>query len=126
MLTVQDFTETTAPLLRHLQEKYREGICVSDIQDTLGRQYVDLVQEGGGVHGIALAGYTYMLEKMGITFMSMAGTSAGSINTLLLNAVNTEAEAKLLGQPGNYYTTRSEKVLEYLAGKDLKDFVDGP
>jgi NTE family protein len=86
---------------------------------------VDLVQEGGGVHGVALAGYTYVLEKMGIGFMKMAGTSAGSINTLLLNAVYTEQEAKALNKDGQYYETRSEKILEYLANKPLSDLVDG-
>ena len=125
-LTVADFTKNADSLLAHLRNKFPAGLRVSDIQDTLGQQYVDLVQEGGGVHGIALAGYTYMLEKMGISFMKMAGTSAGSINTLLLNAVNTEKEAKLMQLAGMYYETRSEKVLAYLAEKDLKDFVDGP
>ena len=37
------------------------------------------MQEGGGVWGIALLGYTYILEKMGIRFFSLAGTSAGAI-----------------------------------------------
>src|SRR5689334_17456764 len=57
---------------------------VSDVYDANNHQYVDLVQEGGGVWGIALLGYTYILEKMGIRFFSLAGTSAGSINTILL------------------------------------------
>ena len=35
----------------------------SDIVDEFGNQYVDLVQEGGGVLGIALLGYTYVLEE---------------------------------------------------------------
>ncbi len=126
-----EFTLAVAPLIEALHKKFPEGICVSDIRDELGRQYVDLVQEGGGVHGIALAGYTYVLEKMNIGFMKMAGTSAGSINTLLLNAVLTEAENQLLQEQGfespptTYYETRSEKVLEYLCAKDLRDMVDG-
>src|SRR5215213_6185687 len=131
-LSPQVFTGSVQPLLVFLKSTFPDGICVSDIKDVLGRQYVDLVQEGGGVHGIALAGYTYVLEKMNIGFMKMAGTSAGSINTLLLNAVNTANEADLLketGKPKNnkvtYYSTRSEKVLEYLAKKDLADLVDG-
>ena len=32
--------------------------------DKSGNYYVDLVQEGGGVLGIALVGYTYILEQM--------------------------------------------------------------
>ncbi|HTE08541.1 MAG TPA: patatin-like phospholipase family protein, partial [Flavitalea sp.] len=102
-----------------------QPLAVSDIRDRFGKQYVDLVQEGGGVHGVALAGYTYVLEKMGISFMKMAGTSAGSINTLLLNAVYTREEAAFLNKPGTFFETRSEKVLEYLANKPLTDMVDG-
>jgi len=126
-LTPQQFTDSTAPLLAFLDKKFGEGKpYVSDIRDDLKRQCVDLVQEGGGVYGIALAGYTYVLEKMGVAFIKMAGTSAGSINTLLLSAVYTRDEAKLLGlDPSPYYETRSEKVLEYLAKKNLSDIVDG-
>jgi NTE family protein len=126
MLEVKDYTSAAEPLLAHLEEQFPEGVCVSDITDNLNRQYVDLVQEGGGVHGVALAGYTYVLEKMGISFMKMAGTSAGSINTLLLNAVNNKEEAELLQLEGKFYGTRSEKVLEHLSQIDLRDFVDGP
>ena len=36
--------------------------------------------EGGGVLGIALTGYTYILEQAGIRFLGVGGTSAGSIN----------------------------------------------
>ena len=50
----------------------------SDLTDSSGNQYVELVQEGGGVLGVALIGYTYVLEQMGIRFFSLAGTSAGS------------------------------------------------
>ena len=125
-LSPKVFTDAVEPFISFLQEKFKdEPLCVSDIRDKFGKQYVDLVQEGGGVHGVALAGYTYVLEKMGIGFMKMAGTSAGSINTLLLNAVYTEQEAKVINKPGTYYETRSEKILEYLANKPLSDLVDG-
>ncbi|HVG15278.1 MAG TPA: patatin-like phospholipase family protein, partial [Chitinophagaceae bacterium] len=125
-LSPQIFTDAVQPYIDFLQKKFNDKpLCVSDIRDKFGKQYVDLVQEGGGVHGVALAGYTYVLEKMGISFMKMAGTSAGSINTLLLNAVYTKEEAEALGKRGTYYDTRSEKVLEYLANKPLTDMVDG-
>jgi NTE family protein len=125
-LSPQIFTDAVQPYIDFLNTKFKDKpLCVSDIRDSLGKQYVDLVQEGGGVHGVALAGYTYVLEKMGIRFMKMAGTSAGSINTLLLNAVYTKEEAEALGKKGTYYDTRSEKVLEYLANKPLTDMVDG-
>ncbi|MEI6948167.1 patatin-like phospholipase family protein [Paraflavisolibacter sp. H34] len=168
-LQVNDFTEAVQPLIDALQQLYdapnellqkdwpapqkpgpaRIPFIVSDVVDNQGRQYVDLVQEGGGVHGIALAGYTYVLEKMGIAFTKMAGTSAGTINTLLLNAVSTRSEMdslqrnfeayrkshpvledELVYDPNKikkeaYYETRSEKLLEYLSRKELADLVDG-
>ncbi len=85
----------------------------SDIIDDNGFQYVDLVQEGGGILGIALAGYTAILEAAGIRFFHMAGTSAGAINTLLLSASDTIDKRK------------SEKIAEHLASQDLSKFIDG-
>ncbi|TDN88828.1 NTE family protein [Salegentibacter sp. 24] len=94
-----------------LKEK---NIHYSDIVDDKGNQYVDLVQEGGGVLGIALVGYTYIMEQAGIRFYSLAGTSAGSINTLLMAAV---------GKPGE---PTSEKIIKIIGDKNFFDFVDGP
>lgn len=88
-------------------------LIVSDVTDKHGNQYVDLVQEGGGVLGIALVGYTYVLEKMGIRFFSMAGTSAGSINAMLLACT------------GNKEDEKSEKIVDHLIRLDMFSFVDG-
>lgn len=142
LLTVADFTGAVAPLVDFLKTKYQHNpLRISDVWDNPNsvtpdvltdpddqcRQYIDLVQEGGGVHGIALTGFTYVLEKMGISFMKMAGTSAGAINTMLLSCIYNKREAILLGRdPKDYYETRSEKLLEYLAKKRLTDLVDGP
>jgi len=90
-----------------------KGKQYSDITDGNGHQYVDLVQEGGGVLGIALVGYTYMLEKAGIRFFSLAGTSAGAINTMMIAAL------------GQVNETKSEKILQILSAKNLFDLVDG-
>lgn len=92
----------------------QKNIRYSDIVDDKGNQYVDLVQEGGGVLGIALVGYTYILEQAGIRFYSLAGTSAGSINALLMAG---------LVNPGE---PTSEKIIEIIGEKDFFDFVDGP
>jgi NTE family protein len=70
------------------------GKTYSDIVDARGMQYVDLVMEGGGMLGIALVGYTWALEQAGIRFLGIGGTSAGSINALLLAALGTPADAK--------------------------------
>ena len=75
-----EFTEDPAvkQVITDLHAKYPNGLKVSDLVDTNGHQYVDLVQEGGGVLGIALLGFTYVLESMGIRFWRLAGTSAGA------------------------------------------------
>ena len=51
------------------------------------RPIVDLVQQGGGMFGVALLGYTYIMEKAGIRFHSFGGTSAGAINAAFLAAI---------------------------------------
>lgn len=84
----------------------------SDVTDEHGFQYVNLVQEGGGVLGIALVGFTYILECAGIRFWRLAGTSAGAINTMLLAAIGEKHEAK------------SEKILDKLHALDLLSFAD--
>ncbi len=90
-----------------------KGKIFSDVIDDEGHQYVDLVQEGGGVLGIALVGYTYILETAGIRFFHLAGTSAGAINTLVLAGIDSIEKAK------------SKQVLDVLAKQDLFEFVDG-
>ncbi len=93
-------------------EKLKSKIF-SDVIDDEGLQYVDLVQEGGGVLGIALVGYTYILETAGIRFFHLAGTSAGAINTLILAGIDH------INKP------KSQLVLDELAKQDLFEFVDG-
>jgi NTE family protein len=104
--------EIVAELSSHLSKK-GEPFRISDVTDFNGNQYVDLVQEGGGVLGIALVGYTYVLEKMGIRFFSMAGTSAGSINAMLLACA------------GNKEDEKSTRIIEKLVALDMFSFVDG-
>lgn len=86
---------------------------ISDVEDDEDNQYVDLVMEGGGVLGIALLGYTYALEQMGIRFLNIAGTSAGAINALFLAAAGTPAQ------------NRSDRLMDILSRMDLRQFMDG-
>ena len=88
-------------------------LLVSDVTDAAGNQYVDLVQEGGGVLGVALVGYTYVLEKMGIRFFSLAGTSAGSINAMLLACTGNKEDEKV------------EKIISDISSLDFFSLVDG-
>lgn len=86
---------------------------ISDIVDDAGHQYVDLVMEGGGMWGIALVGYTYALEQLGIRFRGIGGASAGAINALAMAAAAPPEK------------TKSDAVLDILKDKDIYDFVDG-
>lgn len=101
-------------LVQEANSLKEKNIRYSDVVDDKGNQYVDLVQEGGGVLGIALVGYTYIMEQAGIRFYSLAGTSAGSINALLMAG---------LVHPGE---PTSEKIIEVIGEKNFFDFVDGP
>lgn len=114
-MEITDFTQnpSVSGIIRKLREDMVHEKQFSDITDSSGNQYIELVQEGGGVLGVALIGYTYVLEQMGIRFLSMAGTSAGSINTMLLAGL------------GDISKPKSEKVIEELVNKNLFDFVDG-
>lgn len=85
----------------------------SDLLDAEGNQYVEFVQEGGGVWGSALVGYLYGLEIFGIRFLKVAGTSAGAINTMLIAACKTKEEAK------------SEVIKDILFNWNFADFMDG-
>ena len=85
---------------------------VSDLLDEEGNQYVDLVLEGGGILGIALVGFTYVLEEMNLRFRKVGGTSAGAINAMLIAALGLPQEPK------------SRKTLGLLANVQLLDFVD--
>jgi NTE family protein len=111
----EDFLNRPAILeIQKRAEKFRlSGMQVSDIIDENNNQYVDLVQEGGGVLGIALVGYAWALEEAGIRFFSLAGTSAGAINTMLLASKGDISKPKALN------------ILEELCDQDLFEFVDG-
>lgn len=88
-------------------------------------QYVNYVQEGGGVLGVALVGYTYVLEKLGIRFLKLAGTSAGAINTMMLAAVDKKNYTQYEKQLNEKFTTQSEIILFELLNFKLWDLVDG-
>src|SRR5699024_4173475 len=70
---------------------------------------VDLVMEGGGVKGIALAGALEVLEERGYTVNRIAGSSAGAIAGALATA----------GIP-------ARTIVEILRETDYRQFEDGP
>jgi NTE family protein len=114
-METKQFTHHTE-VFHLINELKNEGVSekqFSDVLDESGHQYVELVMEGGGVLGVALVGYTYVLEQMGLRFFSLAGTSAGSINALLLAGLGDISRAK------------AGRMVEILANKNLMEFVDG-
>ncbi len=118
MLTIEDFTNNpeVKKCVERLEQEFGSNgrpFIVSDVLDKDNHQYVNLVQKGGGVLGVALVGYTYILEYMGIRFMRLAGTSAGAINTSLMTVIGQKEEAK------------STKVLDAICKLDFFNLVDG-
>lgn len=85
----------------------------SDILDNEGNQYVNFVQEGGGVWGVALVGYLFALESFGIRFLRIAGTSAGAINTMLIAAL------------GDRTKNKSSRIKDILFQWKFEEFMDG-
>ncbi len=113
-LSAEDFIDHPE-VLKCLDQLNASGrtFVVSDVLDNEGHQYVNLVQKGGGVLGVALVGYTYILEKMGIRFMRLAGTSAGAINTALMTVIGEKKDAK------------SIPILKSICDLNFFDLVDG-
>ncbi len=117
-LTVDNFitNEAVQKCISDLKAAFPPGgrpFIVSDVLDEDNHQYVNLVQKGGGVLGVALVGYTYILEQMGIRFIRLAGTSAGAINTALMTVTGQKNEPK------------SIKVLDAICKLNFFNLVDG-
>ncbi len=117
-LVTNDFTNhpEVVKCVTRLDAAFPKGsvpFIVSDVLDENGNQYVNLVQKGGGVLGVALVGYTYILELMGIRFLRLAGTSAGAINTALMTVIGKKEDAK------------SIDILKAICDLDFFNLVDG-
>lgn len=115
-LMTEHFTQDPRVLqcLQELEEfKKTKPFVVSDVIDAQGNQYVNLVQKGGGVLGVALVGYTYVLEQAGIRFLRLAGTSAGAINTALMTIIKNKQD------------TKSEEILKIICDLNFFNLVDG-
>jgi NTE family protein len=106
---------------------YNKTCCKSSMStpvlqsNNMGKQWCDVVLEGGGVKGIGLVG---ALEELGIAqyqISRVAGTSAGAIvGALLAAGMTTEAMVKTMRQL-NYKQFRDESFVDKLgpAGKTI-------
>lgn len=114
-LTPEDF-KTNGRVLEAVRLAKAKQAVVSDVLGKDGAeelQYVNLVQKGGGVLGVALVGYVYVLEEAGIRFLKLAGTSAGAINTSLMAIQEDKSKPK------------SDYLIKALADLDMFRLVDG-
>ncbi len=114
MAAIDSVSAQLDALVNKVKQAHPQGLVVSDLIDNEGRQYIDIVMEGGGMLGIALLGYITVLERLGIRFLGVGGTSAGSITALLLAATK-----------GDVNGMKSGILLEELINKNFYDFVDG-
>mgnify|MGYP001582837146 CR=1 FL=1 len=90
--------------ISHLQAEYNDKRVA----------FVDIVMEGGGVKGISVTGAMYALERLGIRFRKIAGTSAGAMNATLVAAAGNNIADK-----------RVERIANIILNMDLLRFVDG-
>ncbi|MFY3384336.1 patatin-like phospholipase family protein [Paracidovorax sp. MALMAid1276] len=112
-LTAAQFHAEAAPAVAQMRAEGLDRKAYSDALDAAGRQYVDLVMEGGGVLGIALVGYLYLLEQAGLRFSALGGASAGSITALVLAALGEPSEPKC------------GRLVEIVANIPMAEFMDG-
>ncbi len=89
------------------------------------RPVIDLVQQGGGMYGIALLGYSYIMEKLGIRFYSHGGTSAGAINASFLagipNSIYSTNSIFLTSTASQ--ATKSELLTHIITNTNFNDFM---
>ena len=69
-----DLNFAVAKKLWDYPHKYH-GSNFSDIRDDKGNYYVDLVLGGGGMLGMAHAGFIHALEESDLRFRAVAGSS---------------------------------------------------
>ena len=111
----KDLNFAVAKELWNFPHKYG-GSNFSDIRDDEGNYYVDLVLGGGGMLGMAHAGFIHALEESDLKFRAVAGSSAGALSAALLMGIRPDKKWKglFLGA-----------LLGALEGDELLDTVTG-
>jgi NTE family protein len=86
--------------------------------DTDGEEYriANIALQGGGVLGLAHAGFVAGLELAGIRFAGIAGASAGAIMAMGMAAVRRD---QLL-------ESTSDELVRIIANMPMSSFIDGP
>lgn len=85
----------------------------SDLVDSEGHQYIDLVLDGATCASLAVLGHLHVLESVGLRFLNIGGVSAGSMTAALLASANRPSELRV------------ERALQHLAQAPWPAFIDG-
>ena len=107
------YTDFTYDEVAKLKRLGLDKKIYSDTIDPKGNQYIDLVLEGGGILGIALLGYIYILEQAGLRFIGLGGNSAGAITALVTAGIDGPSQPK------------AERLTSILANMPMGTFIDG-
>jgi NTE family protein len=113
-LHLKDFT---APFEKEFDSLNIDLSKISNVRSNYNGKdiaFIDLVIEGGGVKGVAVMGALYALERLGLRFRKIAGTSAGAINAAYIAAASP-----------NIAEIRMVKACKILINMNLLKFVDG-
>ena len=111
-----DLNFAVAAELWNYPHKYG-GSNFSDICDEEGNYYVDLVLGGGGMLGMAHAGYIHALEESDLKFRAIAGSSAGALSAALLMGMKPELEWKGITLGALHGALKGHELLDTWAGK---------
>ena len=113
---LSEFNQATAGLLQAQQASY----AVTDPLTNQPSLAADLVLEGGGVKGIALAGAVLVLDKGGYRFPRVAGTSAGAIAASLIASI--QMAGKPMSTLGDYLAQIT--FAQFMEGGKLEDWAN--
>jgi NTE family protein len=95
------------------------GSNFSDIRDDEGNYYVDLVLGGGGMLGMAHAGFIHALEESDLRFRAVAGSSAGALSAALLMGIDPDKKWKGMFLGALLGALDGDDLLDTFAGKLL-------
>jgi len=95
-------------------------------KDANGKYPVDAVFEGGGVWGTAFLGAVRCCEDVGVTWVGLAGTSAGAITSSLLAAGYAAAELEAVFADLDYMRFVKEKTYPLGFDSDPSNDLEDP
>ena len=111
-----DLNFAVAKELWRFPHKYG-GSNFSDIRDDEGKYYVDLVLGGGGMLGMAHAGFIHALEESDLKFRAVAGSSAGALSAALLMGIDPDREWKGMLLGGLLGALEGDELLDTVTGR---------